>query len=165
MKTSTCLNDLKRIVLAWLLGVILVGAIATCGARAEEQGTPLQLVTAEEAALPASRSFGFSTPQPDSGPVITTPEMEATESKPFSLRIGVAPRGGVAVNPASLKMEYLKTPAVDLSIRVRPYVTQEGVKIERVTLPAGLHHFRLSVSDAEGRLSQKDFVIVVSAKF
>jgi hypothetical protein len=165
METTTCLHHLKRIVLAWLSGVILVGAFTTCGVHAASQPPPLQLLTNEEAALPAPMSYGFASPHSDNGPAIGVPELEATEAQPFALKIHLTPRDGVALDPASLRMECLKSPAVDLSLRVRPYVTQEGLNIDRVTLPAGLHHFRVSINDIRGRLSEKDFTIVVSAAF
>jgi hypothetical protein len=79
--------------------------------------------------------------------------------------VRLIPRDGAAFDPATLRVECLKSPAIDLSYRVRPYVTQEGLNIDRVALPAGLHHFRVSVNDVRGRLSEKDFTIVVSGKF
>ena len=58
-----------------------------------------------------------------------------------------------------------KNPAVDLTPRIRPYITQEGLTINSVTLPIGLHTFRVSINDARGRLSEKDFTILVSGVF
>ena len=165
METTTCPHHIKRIVLACLFVVIIAGMITTRGVHAAGQPPPLQLLTNEEAALPESRSHGFSSPSSDNGPAIGVPDMDVVESSPFRLKIGLAPRNGVALDLASLRMECLKNPAVDLSPRIRPYVTQEGVKIDSVTLPAGLHHFRVSISDVRGRLSEKDFTIVVSARF
>lgn len=166
MNISTGLHHAKHIILAWLFSVTLVGAFTTCGVRAEERSeAPLQLLTAEEASRPDIRNYGFSTPRPDNGPVIKVPEVEASEARPFPLDIGITPRDGVAFDPASLRLECLKSPAVDLSLRVRPYLTSEGLKMDRVSLPAGLHRFRVSINDVRGRMSEKDFTIVVSASF
>lgn len=165
METKTSMHHHMRIVAAWLVGAALLGAVSTGGAHAAAHEPLLQLLTDEEAARPEDRSYGFASPQPDDGPVIGVPKLEAIEGKPFALVVRLTPRDGAAPDPATLRVECLKSPAIDLTPRVRPYVSEEGVNIDRVTLPAGLHHFRVSVSDARGRMSEKDFTIVVSGAF
>ena len=165
MKTITSLQHLMRITLTWLTCVILVGAVTISGAHAANQEPPLQLLTAEEAARPEPRSYGFASPLSDKGPDIEIPELEATEANPFALKIHLSPRDGAAPNLATLRMESLKSPAIDLTPRILQYVTQDGINIDRVALPAGMYRFRVSVSDVRGRLTEKDFVIMVSAKF
>ena len=165
METITNPHHHMRIVVAWLVGVTLLGAVSTGGVHAAAHEPLLQLLTAEEAARPEDRSYGFASPQPDNGPVIGVPKLEVIEGKPFALVVRLTPRDGAVPDLATLRVECLKSPAIDLTPRVCPYVSQDGVNIDRVTLPAGLHHFRVSVSDVQGRLSEKDFTIMVSGAF
>ena len=165
MKTITSLHHHMRIIVAWLVGATLLGAVSTGRVHAAAQEPLLQLLTAEEAARPEEKNYGFASTLPDNGPVIGVPKLEVIEGKPFALVVRLTPRDGAAPDPATLRVECLKSPAIDLTPRIRPYVSQEGVNIDSVTLPAGLHHFRVSVSDVQGRLSEKDFTVVVSGKF
>ena len=165
METITSLHHSRGLVIVWLIGMILLGAVFTCGVHAAKHEPLLQLLTAEEAARPEEKSYGFASPQPDNGPFIGVPKLEVTEGKPFALVVRLTPRDGAGPDPATLRVECLKSPAIDLTSRVRPYVSLEGLNIDRVTLPAGLYHFRVSVSDVQGRLSEKDFTILVSGAF
>jgi len=161
METITSL----RIIVAWIVGVMLLGAVSAGRVHAAAQEPVLQLLTAEEASRPEEKSYGFASPLPDNGPVIGVPKLEVIEGKPFALVVSLTPRDGAAPDPSTLRVECLKSPAIDLTPRIRPYVSPEGVNIDNVALPAGLHHFRVSVSDARGRMSEKDFTIVVSGMF
>ena len=165
MATITGLHHHMRIVVAWLAGMTLLGAVSIGRVHAAAREPSLQLLTAEEAARPEEKNYGFATPLPDNGPIIGVPKLEVVEGKPFALVVSLAPRDGAAPDPSTLHVECLKSPAIDLTPRIRPYVSQDGVNIERVTLPAGLHHFRVSISDALGRLSEKDFTVMVSGAF
>jgi len=165
MDIMTSLNRHMRIVVAWFVGITLLGAVSTGGAHAAAHAPVLQLLTADEAARPEEKNYGFASPQADNGPIIGVPKLEVIEGKPFALVVRLTPRDGAAPDPETLRIECLKSPAIDLTPRIRSYVSGEGVNIDKVTLPAGLHHFRVSVSDARGRMSEKDFTIVVSGAF
>lgn len=123
METITSLHHLMRIILAWLTGVIILGMVAVCGVHAANQEPLLQLLMVEEAARPAPRSYGFASPLPDDGPVIDVPELEASEAKPFALVVRLTPRDGAVFDPKTLRVVCLKSPAIDLTPRIRPYVT------------------------------------------
>jgi hypothetical protein len=147
------------------IAVALVAMFFICGTHAATVGPVVHLLTAEEASRPASKSFGFAAQSADNGPSIEAPELEVEEFRPFVLAVKFSPRNGVAPDPATLKVECLKTPAIDLTLRVRPYATADGIRIDQVILPEGLHRFRVSVSDVHGRLSEKEFVVLVSGAF
>ena len=94
METITNPHHHMRIVVAWLVGVTLLGAVSTGGVHAAAHEPLLQLLTAEEAARPEDRSYGFASPQPDNGPVIGVPKLEVIEGKPFALVVRLTPRDG-----------------------------------------------------------------------
>lgn len=127
--------------------------------------SPLILLSAEEAAMPGYRSFGFaSNPQQD-GPAITAQSMEIEEGKPFPLHVGFSPKEGSPVNLSTLKLECLKSTPIDLTARVLPYAHRDGVKVDRVSLPSGSYRFRVSVGDINGRFSEKEFTVNVGGTF
>jgi hypothetical protein len=127
--------------------------------------TPLILLSAEEAAMPGCRSFGFaSNPQQD-GPFITVQNMEIENGKPFPLTVGFSPQEGSPVNLATLKLECLKSAPIDLTVRVLPYTQREGIRVDRVSLPSGNYRFRVSIGDVNGRFSEREFSVNVGATF
>lgn len=87
------------------------------------------------------------------GPAIRQlfPAPETAQKSPFDLRIAFEPRGGAAIDLASVKVVYLKSPSVDLLERVRPGLSARGIELSGAEAPAGEHLIRVSVQDSEGR--------------
>jgi hypothetical protein len=154
-----------RIIICWLIYSAFLTAVLAGGVQGATVEPQFALLTVEEAARPAQRSYGFAANLADSGPSIDVPNLEEKESRPFALMVRFNARDGAAPDLATLRVECLKSPVIDLTPRLKPYFTSEGVKIDRTTLPPGLHNFRVSVSDVRGRLSEKDFTILVSGAF
>jgi len=128
--------------------------------------SPMQLLTPEEALLPAAKKSGFVRQPDNDGPeIVIDPELTGKEiGREHSLKILFTPRDA-AVDPSSLKFELLKSPVIDLTERVWPYTAKNGISIEKIKLPPGRYQFRIQISDVNGRLSEKDFTILVSGKF
>jgi len=76
-----------------------------------------------------------------------------TTTSPVVLRIVFEAHGGSAINVAAVKVTYLKSPSVDLTQRLRPYITADGIAVDQADVPAGRHAVRIDVRDAEGRQS------------
>jgi len=122
------------------------------------------LITPEEAALPAasggaltrgiSRGPGVTlvSPSPDSGPV----------KAPFELKVAFEPRGGNAIDPASVKVMYLKTPFVDLTSRLQQSITETGIVLPNADVPAGEHDLKITVVDKDGRETNSVVHLVVA---
>ena len=123
------------------------------------------LVTAAEAAQPAQPSGGeLARRGITRGPTITevTPVPAGTMlTSPVHLQFKFEARGGAKINPAEIKVTYLKTPAIDLTDRVKPYTKDSGIDIGEAELPAGTHAFRLDVKDSEGRITTSLFTLNV----
>lgn len=123
---------------------------------------PVALLTADEAALPAAKSFGFAKNLHSDGPEIAVEDMEISTGRgPFPMVVNFIPRNGIPVDTATLKLECLKSSTIDLTPRIEQYVDKDGIKIDNVALPDGIYRFRISVGDINGRLSQKEFTIKV----
>ena len=125
-------------------------------------GTPL--ITPEEAALPAasgesltrgiSRGPGVELVSPDAnfGPV----------KAPFELKIAFAPRGGSKIDPASVKVVYLKSPFIDLTPRLQSSITETGIVLPDAGVPVGEHDLKITVLDTDGRESNSIVHLVVA---
>jgi hypothetical protein len=99
------------------------------------------------------------------GPAITvlSPKPSASGlTSPFHLQLKFEGRGGVQIDPDSLKLTYAKTPAVDLTARVKPYVQPAGIDVSEAAVPPGVHTIRAEIKDKDGRSGTTTFTIKVS---
>jgi hypothetical protein len=122
------------------------------------------LIKPEEAALPsppnatnlASVPRGI-TRRPNV--ILTSPEASVTS--PFNLQLQFQAHGGSSIKPDSFHLIYLKNPNVDLTARVKPYVTANGVEMVGAEAPPGRHMIKVKVSDSEDRETSTVFVLNV----
>ena len=115
----------------------------------------LQLVTDQEAAAaPEFRTRGPAPVLPKNGPVIKIMQPTVTGDSitaPFPLEIEFEPRpGGSPAKMDTLKVTYLKLIELDITDRVRPYVTANRVMVKECNIPQGRHRVKISVADREG---------------
>lgn len=124
----------------------------------------LQLLSPDEAAAPGAKQFGFSGRASSDGPgiIIESPVEVNQKEGVTSLKIRFELNKADSINLNSFKLECLKQNPIDLTERIKPYITENGIQAERVKLPPGRHKFRISIADQNGRLSEKDFTILVS---
>lgn len=118
------------------------------------QGSGVWIVTAQEAALPPSRS-GAADRSISRGPAIrkVSPLGAVRANTPFSLRIEFAARGGDTINLATVQVTLLRGGDIDITRRLKAYVTAGGIDIPDATMAAGTHTLQIAVSDASGRRS------------
>ena len=123
----------------------------------------LQLITEDEARLPvAQESTEQSPPRAISrGPGINLASADTVAREGFPLRIVFEPRGGVAIDPDSVRILYLKEPPVDLTDRLKALILPTGIEVPAVTAPAGEHPLQVTVRDSNGRQSVKKINLVV----
>ena len=115
----------------------------------------IELITPAEAKLPSAyqevKRAGLTR-----GPGIDVESPSGTVKKDgMALNVDFKSRGGVAIDPKTVKVLYNKTPTVDLTDRVRPSVTPDGIRLTGAQVPAGEHQLRVEVADTEGRISSK----------
>ncbi|HQH28862.1 MAG TPA: hypothetical protein PLP17_15825, partial [Oligoflexia bacterium] len=85
---------------------------------------------------------------------LLSPEPGAAAVKsPFVFKVAFEPRGGAKIDPATVKIVYVKTPNVDLLDRVKVGLSEKGIELDAAEAPAGEHQIRVSVQDSEGRQS------------
>ena len=112
------------------------------------------LVTSQEAALPLS-------PTSKAGRAITrgpairqvSPAGPVAPNSPFSLQIEFAARGGEKIDPATAQVTILRGNNVNITQRVRAYITPTGIVIPDAMVAPGTHALQVSVSDSGGRQS------------
>ena len=139
-----------------------LGALALAGTLASTMvnAQSIQLIKEDEAKLPAGNVAATRAITRGPGVKLVSPENVAGKS--FPLKIVFEPRGGAQVDLASVKVEYLKNPVVDLTDRVKAGIKADGIDLSSVNVPAGAHPLRVTVRDNEGR--QGISVINLTAK-
>jgi hypothetical protein len=123
----------------------------------------VKLISDEEARLPAAAPMltrGITRgptvrqiqPDPAAGPV----------KSPIALKIAFEARGGARIDPASVRMTYLRTTPVDLSERVRNSISDRGLELADAEVPPGEHEILLTLQDTEGRKSSQTIRLKVA---
>ena len=107
--------------------------------------------------------FDVGREPPDTGPVIEVlrPLLGVPVSIPLEISVKFVPRGGALVDLTSLKVTLMKLFGIDITDRVRPYASPDGIKIPDAKLPSGEHTVRITVADASGGVSQKHVTLMV----
>jgi hypothetical protein len=116
------------------------------------------LITAEEARLPDAPSVP-ATRGISRGPGVRLSTPDEVAARGFPLQLALEPRGGARIDPDSLKVTYLKQPAVDLTARLKSGLQGNQIALARVAVPAGIHPIRVSVRDSEGREGVLTFLL------
>jgi len=119
----------------------------------------VQLITADEAKQPAAASKPASRAI-TRGPGVKLASPESV-SGAFALKVAFEPRGDSKIDPASVKVEYLKGSGIDLTERLKAGIKPNGIEIASAAAPAGEHPIRVSVRDSEGRLGTAEFKLTV----
>ena len=140
----------RRMVLAG--GILSLGFLAIHGAQAQASG--VWVITSSEAALPpsAASKAGRAITR---GPAIrqVSPEAPVPSNQPFALKVEFVGRGGEKINPASVHIAVLRGDTVDITSRLKPYVTANGIEIANAMVPPGSYALQVTVSDTGGRQS------------
>ena len=122
-------------------------------------GQALQLITVDEAKLPAAAG------KPPSrsitrGPGVKLASSEAVSGS-FPFKVAFEPRGESKIDVATVKVEYLKGNGVDLTERLKGGLKPTGIEIPAAAAPPGEHPIRVTVRDSEGRLGTAEFKLIV----
>lgn len=136
---------------------ILSGAatLAILMALLPVDGLAAPLIKESEASLPPAVPIGGKIRAITRGPGIRviSPDPSAAVRSPFNFKLTFEARGGASVDPASVRLIYLKSPSIDLIDRVRPGLSEHGIELTNAEAPVGEHRIRVSLQDSEGRES------------
>jgi hypothetical protein len=129
------------------------------------QAFAVQLITEEEAKLPPLKgAVPNSGRGVTRGPKIQLPEVvTVSRASPIHFQVKFQTYGGSHVDLDSLKVTYLKSPVVDLTPRIKPFLQQlTGIDIPDAQLPPGEHLLRIDVKDTDGRAASNSFVLKIA---
>lgn len=120
---------------------------------------PVELVTVEEAGTQnlddASIYFEASMIEGGPGIEIVSPQKGHQFKGAVPVNVRFIKKEGAEIDLATFKLEYLKLLAIDLTPRVKQYVTKDGINVPEAKLPAGSHTIRLSVGDTTGAVTRQ----------
>jgi hypothetical protein len=141
---------------AILLGILISGTV---------QAAATQLITDEEAKLPPPKG-AIAT---DRRGILRGPKVEvlmpsggAAAHSPLRLVLKFESFGGATINVESVKVVYLRTPNVDLTPRVKPFIQADGIDMPQAELPPGEYMVRVDIKDSDGRPGSTSFTLTVS---
>ena len=142
------------------MGIIRTAAIPIClfvlmTGQVYAQSNRIVLITEDEAQLPAPPASDLTFRAGISrGPTITLVSPSPSDRNvrsPLRLQLKFEGRGGALVDADSLKLTYVKNPAVDLTERVKSFSKPDGLDVAEAELPPGTHTIRAEVKDKDGR--------------
>lgn len=149
-----------------MLRSLLTAAILAIG-FALIAGTPASagtvLISADEAKLPPPKgAVGVATRGITRGPKVAYVGAGDAMKSPMRLQLKFESFGGAKIDTDSLKVTYVKTPSVDLTPRLKPFVKSDGIDMPDAELPAGDHLIRVDVKDSDGRVATTSFTLKIA---
>lgn len=149
-----------RPLLAVGLGVISMLAVL---APVPASAANVILITPEEAKLPPPRvAVAMSARGVTRGPQIEVVQDADPTHSPTHFQLKFVAHGGAKIDPTSVQITYLRTPDVDLTPRIKPFVTDSGIDIPNAVVPAGAHVLRVDLKDSDGRAGSLNFTLNVA---
>jgi len=124
------------------------------------------LISEAEAMLPASTDVGLTTRGLTRGPGVeqVSPDPERGVASPLPLKVKFIARNNVAIDPASVKVTYLKAQSVDLTERLKKHLTADGIDMTNAEIPPGTHHLRINLKDKQDRTTTATIKLIVAPK-
>jgi hypothetical protein len=124
-----------------------------------------QLITEEEARLPPPKGAIAA----DRRGILRGPKVEFVSpgdavSSPLRLVLKFESYGGAKIDPESVKVMFLRTPNVDLTARIKPFVQGDGINMQDAELPPGEYTVRVDIKDSDGRPGTTIFTLKVAPK-
>jgi len=120
------------------------------------------LISEEEAKLPPPKAAPRDARGVTRAPKIELIAPDGSFHSPVHVKLAFQSYGGVNIDAASLRVFYLRTPDVDITARIKPFVSAAGIDLPAATMPPGEHLLRFEIKDADGRATSK--VVVLKAE-
>ena len=152
----------KKCCLSWLTLLIFLSLASFANGIEVET---FELITAREANTPdlPSSELHIEAGREDDGPIIevVTPELGKIYKSPLQIIIKFIPNKGKEIDLSTMKVQYLKLLTVDITHRVKPYTTENGINVPGAKLPSGDHGIRLIIGDITGAITRQVFYVEV----
>ncbi len=159
---------LTLVVLTWVMltsSTLFAEEIADLKSEPERSRAVLLVSQAELDALPLDIPVAWSTkPTSPEGPAIeiASPTHNGTYEGPFPIKVEFLPGPkGYDVDINSLKLEYKKAWGIDITDRVREFITGTVIDVKESELPPGRHTVEIEIADVAKNLSRQIFTVIV----
>lgn len=148
----------------WRRRLLAIGiAMAVLGVASMGQAATADwLITPDEAAMAPATELPRGILEVGREDISAGPVIEVVEPlnggrgpMPIQVLIRFTPRSE-PVDLASLKVTLVKFIQIDITDRIRPFVTPEGIQVKEAKIPPGKHRVRIAVSDKAGGASVKE---------
>jgi len=136
---------------------------ATAPASAFQLITPMEAKAGPYVGKPHPVMRGLNPPGPRI--VIHSPNVNVADKPtihaPLKLDVEFDPTDGTQVDMGSLKVIYLKLWGIDITDRIRPYLTSDGIHADNADLPLGEHSIEIDIKDTLGRVTRTTMTFTV----
>ncbi len=98
----------------------------------------------------------------DIGPVIEVekPVPGQPQSSPLEIVVKFTPRTD-PIDLSSLEVGLVKFITIDITDRLIPYTTEQGIQFKEAKIPTGTHRVRITLADTTGAVSVTEFLFEV----
>jgi hypothetical protein len=93
---------------------------------------------------------------------LLSPPAEETVSSPLNLKLKFESFGGTKIDADSVRVIYLKNPAVDLTPRVKKHLNGNGIEMDVAEAPPGEHRLKVEIKDSDGHVGTAEFILNVT---
>jgi hypothetical protein len=144
------------------LGGVAICIAAGLAAFAPAKAANLVLITADEARLPPPKgAIPVSARGVTRGPKVELVSQSGPIRSPTPLQLKFQTYGGAKVDLNAVHATYLRTPNVDLTLRIKPFISATGIDVPAAELPPGEHVVRIDIKDSDGRAATTSFILKV----
>jgi hypothetical protein len=88
---------------------------------------------------------------------VSPPRDAGQVRSPLDLKLQFRAFGGASINPNSVVVTYLKQPTIDMTQRLTPYITAQGIDVPNAQVPKGEHQFWIELKDNAGHIGGGEF--------
>jgi hypothetical protein len=144
-----------------------IGRLSVCLAvlfAAATSAAAFELVTPNEAALPPGKVPSAAVRgSPTRRPSITiiSPSGAGAIYSPVDLKVSFSAFGGATIDPDTVVVTYVKLPEIDITPRIREFITANGIDIAHADVPPGLHQFWIELKDSNGNFNGREVEFLV----
>lgn len=140
--------------------IVVIGAVIAIAGPATALDAQLVLITADEAKLPPPKDVSDPSRAITRGPKIEV-AMPPGSHSPIALKVVFKTYGGSTIDLSSVQATYLRTPNVDLTARIKPFVSSTGIDLKDAELPPGDHIIRIDLKDSDGRIAKTNVSVKI----